>query len=173
MHEIKIPYSFHLFCEPTKNVMAPKMYFWFYFIHKNKIYEQNNNMNSRTDYTYFQPSKYKICWGFQTLQCFTLIRNFYFLLGKFFISLYSHVAHSLTVTAYTRYLYKNVFDFFLSYFSISFFSKLFIIHTQTTSYIIICCTRLRHVYLFFIFHRILSDTPDSKRWIHWTPKQNS
>jgi len=141
-----------------------KRIFGLYFIHENKIYEQNNNMNSRTDYTYFQPSKSKICWGFQTLQCFTLIQNFYFLLGKFFISSYSHVAHSLTVTAYTRYLYKNVFDFFLSYFSLSFFFQtVYYMFTQTTSYIIICCSRLRHAYLFFIFHRILSVTPDSKR----------
>lgn len=148
-----------------------KCIFGLYFIHENKIYEQNNNTNSRTDYTYFQPSKSKICWGFQTLQCFTLIRNFYFLLGKFFISPYSHVAHSLTVTAYTRYLYKNVFDFFLSYFSLIFFSKLYIICLHRLHLVLLYVIADYGMYIIFHFSSYFSgrftwlkkmNTPNSK-----------
>lgn len=40
------------------------------------------------------------------------------------------LVYLLAVTFYTRYLYKNVFDFFVSYFSLSFFSKFYIICVQ-------------------------------------------
>lgn len=96
-----------------------------------------------------QRSKHQ-CWGFRTLSiCFTLTWNFYFLSAKFF--------HIISVHAY-KLRFPTVFIYIWKcsrFYFIPFISQFFRSFHFYRDYI------LRHgvrVYLFFIFHRVLSDT---------------